>query len=538
MAKPVEPGKWFRSGWSHYAGSFPEYSETASNFLRPVVNACYYGNYLAWGEAWGRYLFLNFAVVALGTALCYHIARGVFGCGPVVSLLAAGVALFNPALRDASSSPIEIINTLSSLLAVCAFLFIVHRRAMLAIPLLVVALFVKEAAAFAPFAAAVSFLVLRRHDANRLTARDYLMAIALVAIPIGIWQAARWTAFHGSLDVYVTRQAGVKGLALNCITCVLQYPLGLQDATDPTEALRGILYRNWGRVALLPMLALVVNGIAALAMLAVAVRLAFRPAWRRQNEWLLWYGPWLALSLAMPVGLGLPVKNCYDFYLLLTPVTAMLAVTAWKNRRPGTIALVAASVLVTIIPTAQTFLEEQTAGKACAREEMRRMAESLVEALVQAGKSHERIYLANDIPVRHAGKSIAAFARCGAEVVVLNNVELPTGAAVERESLGVKISKLAEHRYLLEMQVAEPGTFVLPGVSRDDLHLTEGNASVRNRNIRYEFAAAKPGRIGFLGTLHWQAGNLLRVLLTDDKDFAIVDLDAVTKQYRTIELPR
>lgn len=538
LAKPVEPGKWLRSGWSHYAGSFPEYGETASNFLRPVVNACFYVNYLVWGEAWGRYLYLNLAIVALGTALCYHVVRDLLGCGSVVSLLAAVVATLNPASFDSLSSPIDIINSLSSLLAISAFVLIVHRRPMLALPLLVVALFVKESTAFAPFAAALSFLILRRRDANGLNAKDYLTATALAAIPIGIWQAARWSAFHGSLDVYVTRQAGAKGIALNCLTSVLQYPLGLQGATSPTEAIRGILYHDWGKISLLPLFALGVNCIAAFAILALAARWVFRPGWRRQNQWLLWYGTWLVLSLAMPIGLGLPVKNGYCFYLLLTPLLAMLAETAWKNHRPGVTALVAASALVMIIPAGQEFLREQTAGAAREREETRRMTESLVEALVEAGKSHERIYLVNDIPVRHAGKSIAAFSRCGAEVVVLNNVELPAKVAADGELLSVKVSKLAERQYVLELQVAEPGQFVLPGVSHDDLHLTEGNTSVRNRNVRYEFVAAKPGRIGFLGTFHWQAGNRLRVFLTDDKNFAIVGLDAVLKQYRAVELPR
>jgi hypothetical protein len=122
--------------------------------------------------------------------------------------------------------------------------------------------------------------------------------------------------------------------------------------------------------------------------------------------------------------------------------------------------------------------------------------------------------------------------------VVLDSVSLPGPSTGAADPLTVIISKLAEHRFLFDMRVAAPGSFDLLGVSHAELHLTENNASLRNEHVSYQFPEAKPPRTGVLGTVHWNPVSVLRVTVTDERDFAVVGLDPSSLRYRIVELPR
>ncbi|MEI8372046.1 MAG: hypothetical protein WCJ35_04330 [Planctomycetota bacterium] len=533
-AMHVDFVKWFTCGWRGYSRPYAEYIGTVTDFVRPVVNGCFWLNFAIWGEKWGNYLYLNFAVMAAAAALSYYIARQLLGCERWAALLASSLLLLNPASITSYGIPMDIVHTLSALIAVFALVSILQKRMVCGLVLLVVALFTKESTLFAPMAAGLMWLLLRHREAGRFHAAHWVVAAALAAIPIGAWLLARFAVFHGFGQAYVTQDLSLMGIIVSWATFPLLWPLGLSGPTDPSSTIRGVLWRQWDMISLLPIFGLFMSLITVSLVLRALVKFVRDSSWRNENDWLLWLGPWLILAFAQLITLGLPVQNGLFVFVVGIPITCLLLQRAVRTRAVASAMLVVCFQLLLVVPGLSFVFTEHSRAATEARTESRAVTQSLLSALFEAGNKHKRVYVLNDIPIRNARVQAGPFAGTKAEVVLLNNLD----GGFPHNSLSVNMVKIGPDRYRITTRVQSPYNLLLVAAQRKELFPSVGEKSVvRNSNITYEFPVAPQPRRGVLGTEHWSIGSELQITLTDDSDFAIVGYDPPTGLYRVVTLP-
>ena len=100
-AKPVDFARWFTTGQSGLWRPYAEYTGTIADDIRPVIDGCFYLNYLVWGDRWGNYLYLNFLVMAAAAAWIYYVCRQLLGLPGWIALV--GGRCRSPASRRCSS---------------------------------------------------------------------------------------------------------------------------------------------------------------------------------------------------------------------------------------------------------------------------------------------------------------------------------------------------------------------------------------------------------------------------------------------------
>ena len=192
---------WFTVGHTRFFIPYPEWSIAQTGFARPVYQGLIYVAHFFLDRHWSSYLAINYLALGGVAAVGFAIARSVLRLSTAAALLAAALVLFSPA---ASEFSIGILGagseSAASLLIGCAFLALVGGRHMLCLLLLLIAVFTKETAIWAPVAAAATALWNPRRSRPR--ARP-AWAAAMLA-PIALWLALRFAFYGGIGGTYAT----------------------------------------------------------------------------------------------------------------------------------------------------------------------------------------------------------------------------------------------------------------------------------------------------------------------------------------------
>ena len=220
------PLGWLTRGMAGYYRVYPEWPQPGfSNFYRPVWNLIIYleravlgAHYWAW--------FLAFCILQyLGALLFLRVLR-FLDVPPRPAALFAILFLFNPAFVNSGFLyPGFQFDVLVSVVLLAAVYCLLRRRFGLALALVTAAVFTKETAIFAPVAAAITVLVLKR---------DVKWSLAMLA-PIVAWVAARWLAYHAVLGGTFASPANLHDLFANIGRGLIVWPSG---AVPPSASLR------------------------------------------------------------------------------------------------------------------------------------------------------------------------------------------------------------------------------------------------------------------------------------------------------------
>lgn len=195
---------WFIHGHSHFFDAYPEWPLGLTAFARPVFQFTIYLAHFPLGHDWPSYLAINYAGVAGIAAVAFGIARAALGLEVGAALLAAALALCSPAVLEFSIWQIGFASeSFACVLIGGAFLACLKRRDGLCAALLLVAVFTKETAIWAPIAAAITAL-LRGPSAPNL--RQRLGAAAIALVPLAIWFAFRLAFYGGVGGTYATAE--------------------------------------------------------------------------------------------------------------------------------------------------------------------------------------------------------------------------------------------------------------------------------------------------------------------------------------------
>jgi hypothetical protein len=419
FVSPMHWLTWFTSGYSKYFRPIPFWTDPFTNFIRPTANLCYYVNFALWGERWGAYLYLNYAVLAVGAAAAFWLSRRFLGSPWALALASSCLVAFNPAIRAATVWPSFILDPLAAVLALAAFAAVVRRRFWLSLALLVVAVFTKETVAFAPLAASITWVLVTARARRGLGPSDLMHAAALIVIPLGLWTGARYLAFHSLGGVYALR-----GIYRH-LDALLRWPLGLDGALAPELVTGPLKSGRWREVSALAaggaLLTLSLWGAGAVLVLrAKRLWAASGTAWK-----LVLLLPWVAGCLAVVTALNLEPRFGYFLYLCGIPMMAYGTHYLWSRGGLARTAcllptLVATALLapevanvleVRSVPWTERFLEEGA------------LSRSLIRFLHRESVGYERLFVLNDFVGAYAGGYLGAFSRSSCPVTVLNGLD-------------------------------------------------------------------------------------------------------------------
>jgi hypothetical protein len=195
---------WFIHGHSHFFDAYPEWPLGLTAFARPVFQFTIYLAHFLLATDWPSYLAINYLGIAGIAVVAYNIARSVLALDVGAALLAAALVLCSPAVLEFSIWQIGFgSESLACGLIGCAFLASLRGRDALCGALLLVALFTKETAIWAPVAAAATML-LRGPSSQRLQQR--VGAATIVLAPLAVWFTFRLAFYGGVGGTYATAE--------------------------------------------------------------------------------------------------------------------------------------------------------------------------------------------------------------------------------------------------------------------------------------------------------------------------------------------
>ena len=192
---------WFTQGHSHFFDAYPEWPRELTAFSRPAFQFLIYLAHFVFGREWSSYLAINYLGIAGVAAVAFVLARSVLRLSIGVALLATALVLLAPAVLEYSIWQLGFASEpLASMLVGGAFLAVLARRDFLCVSFLLVAIFTKETAAWAPFAAALT--VALRPDSASMFRRS--LAAAAMLLPIVLWLGFRFLFYGGIGGTYAT----------------------------------------------------------------------------------------------------------------------------------------------------------------------------------------------------------------------------------------------------------------------------------------------------------------------------------------------
>jgi hypothetical protein len=195
--KPLE---WLTQGFHDYLTPSPGWSLSATDFLRPVVNLCYYINSVLFGTHWANYLLLAFAVFAYLVGLTVYLARTAMRVPPGLALLAGALSAISPAvLIYIVPSPCFVPDVLGASLLLTGFVFCFRGKYAVATLLFLIAIFTKETTLYAPIAAAA---VLFFNPPAGMAEQKKWRSITLLLTPVLLYVVLYRVVFRNSAHVY------------------------------------------------------------------------------------------------------------------------------------------------------------------------------------------------------------------------------------------------------------------------------------------------------------------------------------------------
>ena len=193
---------WFVHGHSHFFDAYPDWPLGLTGFARPVFQSLIYLEHFVLGQHWAAYLVLNYLTVGGMAAVAFAIARAALRLDFGAALFAAALVLIAPAVLEFSIWQIGFASELlASILIGGTFLALIARRDLLAFALLLIAMFAKETALWAPFAAMLTVLLRADFEARPLRR---LAAAGGMLVPLAIWFGFRLAFYDGISGTYAS----------------------------------------------------------------------------------------------------------------------------------------------------------------------------------------------------------------------------------------------------------------------------------------------------------------------------------------------
>jgi len=218
QASAGNPKLWFTQGFSRYFIVYPEWSTPLTDFMRPVANLIIRVEQMLFGQHYALYFASYFAAQFLVCALAVIIARH-FGVKSKWLTVVGMATAINPAfIGSGLQSATYPFDVWCGLFALAALYAVLREQYGIAIALLTVSLFTKEASLYAPAAAALTvFLCTRRK----------LLASSML-VPLAIWGCARKFVFSGSIGgTYAMPKHNLAALLGMIMHGFLIWPTGL-----------------------------------------------------------------------------------------------------------------------------------------------------------------------------------------------------------------------------------------------------------------------------------------------------------------------
>lgn len=335
---------WFTQGHSHFFDAYPEWARHRTAFARPVFQALIYAAHFVLGHDWTAYLAINYLAVAAVAAIGFMIARKALHLSPAIALIAALLVLVSPAVLEASIWELGFASeSVAAFLIGCAFLALLARRDLLCIALLLIALFTKETALWAPLAAALS--VLLRAGEERSVSR-WTKSAAMLA-PLALWFGFRVFFYGGVSGTYAT--AGYTSTAdfLTLTSWKLEHlhNLFVQQAVVAAEGIVGRADRLLRLTTLLLVLCLALWWIATgLRALGTELGIALQRRRWPEGDGAMLASLWAALGLAFYFALPL-FNSRYAAAAVMFAWPAIAGAVAHRSRRAAAFVLIACCAL-------------------------------------------------------------------------------------------------------------------------------------------------------------------------------------------------
>ncbi|QIE57281.1 hypothetical protein G5B40_18650 [Pikeienuella piscinae] len=271
------PSYWFTVGYAEY------FARPGFAFIRPFSNALMAADHAIFGDAYALYYVPYFALLGCGAAACAALALRL-GL-PVLTSCACGVfVLLQPAAIASSVQGVAFQqDALSGVFCLFAALACARRTWLVAAGVLLVAVFTKEIALYAPLSAALWALVYLRSPRVAL----------LLVVPFVVWVALRIGVVGSLADNAYAVSGGVSGFARNLLRGFAVWPTALANGNEIKEMVGDIL--RTGPAALVDhpaavvavMLNLAIDALVAIAVIGGLRRLVFGGEERREVDGLV-----------------------------------------------------------------------------------------------------------------------------------------------------------------------------------------------------------------------------------------------------------
>jgi hypothetical protein len=219
-ASDGNPAKWFTEGYSKYFVVYPEWNVPRTDFLRPVINLIVRLNHTLFADHYflyfATYYFAQFLVCALVVSLARQMGVNERWLYLIGLLAAINPAFFGQGLYDVAYH----FDICSGLFAILALYLIFREWYWLAILSLTLAVFTKEAALYAPVAAAATVYLIHRRRLRAVT----------MLLPLAVWALVWKFVFVGTSGGNYALQGDPIALFIKgSIQGIMRWPTGLFD---------------------------------------------------------------------------------------------------------------------------------------------------------------------------------------------------------------------------------------------------------------------------------------------------------------------
>jgi hypothetical protein len=529
--------EWITKGYSNYCCPYPEWSTPIYNYIRPIVNICYYLNWCMWGQSWGCYLYLHWVILAIGAALAFYVTDVLLGCSCWLAAMVAVLLAGNLGNSAGLMVPNFCTDALCGVFVGTAFIALMRRKHFWAGAMLTLALFTKEISIWCPFAAAAT-VVLGNSGENKQPCRRLIPSFVALFAPVVIWMAVRLLVF-GSVMGGISQPPGqgFKGIALNVYGFVLNWPLGLAgSALDPSTSVRALLLRSWADVSWPAVVAGLFNVLLIVWAVAGIGRWLLHGGWRRDPPVISSMLVWVAGSMGFMLLLGLGCRHGYLFYWFALPLAAYCLARA-VSARSVTSCLCIALALATagclhVCATRDYYLMMYDWRVGVTR--------SMVDAVREAANRFEAVYVVDDFGVQSSGGSLGAFVGSPVPVVVVNSAFAAAADADQgsanpgtRSIPVLDIRPQAGDDATIAVDLGDACRFSFPCTSPALMFPdADSPVAVRNPQMSYCFPQLKHEVGALSGRTAIVLGGKMVVRLHDARRYGIVYYDAETQTYK------
>src|SRR5581483_9629359 len=238
----ADPIAWLTRGFAGYFTEPPGLAGPYANFVRPVVNFCYWLQGLWLAPESGARLYFNYLVIGACSGACLLAMRATPLSRGLTLLFAAAVPLL-PGFLPSSQLlffPVMAFDPLVACLCILAAILYQREQFSAAALVLLVAALTKEASI--PIAAALTALYVIEHR-RALIAKDLRawLRFAMLAAPVVLWLACRYALFGSLTQGTYTHINGANDALRFLPRTIVRVPFWFDRKTDLTIEARPLM---------------------------------------------------------------------------------------------------------------------------------------------------------------------------------------------------------------------------------------------------------------------------------------------------------